>query len=99
MGNTLYKGALIMLCYDLAPDSSWTPSWVIPLLVLLPVASVLIGFMLLMWSVSHQKNIRLLNALIPADIYQDSLSDWDAPTVGTLLLLLLLLLPVELHYL
>ena len=53
-------------CLDLAPVDGWTPSWRVPLLVLLPLVSLVIGALLLFWSVSHHSRMRLLYSLIPA---------------------------------
>lgn len=50
---------------DLAPSNGWTPAWRTPLLVLLPIISVLLGLALLIWSVGNENHLRLLKALIP----------------------------------
>ena len=60
---------------DIALSSGWTPVWRTPLLVVLPIISVMLGFMLLLWSVSHEQHVRLLRLLIPASIRPGGLGD------------------------
>ena len=60
---------------DVVPTQGWTPVWRTPLLVLLPLASLLLGVILLLWSVSHTRHVQLLQSLLPAGLRCGGLGD------------------------
>jgi hypothetical protein len=60
-------------------SSSWTPSWYLPLMIGLPFVCIILGLVLLvllllmLWSAEHEKHVRLLKSLIPADVLEGRL--------------------------
>ncbi|GAX85028.1 hypothetical protein CEUSTIGMA_g12448.t1 [Chlamydomonas eustigma] len=54
---------------DIIPnEGTWRPVWMLPVIIILPIVSLFIAALILVWLVDQESHMRLLRALIPADM-------------------------------